>query len=90
MGGLANEADVPEDGITVVSEPAHGDMPAQLENPDETEADVCTLLPVDGACSVACDHAALVNYAPPGTCVVFVCDLTDGREITVHACRPGE
>ncbi|MDB4962689.1 MAG: hypothetical protein JWP01_2688 [Myxococcales bacterium] len=87
-GEPVGEADVPEDDITVVSDPAHGGRPAQVDTPEEAEPDVCSVLPRDGACSVACDHAALMNYAPPGTCVVFVCDLTDGRVLTVHACRP--
>ncbi len=55
---------------------------------ETSPADVCSLLPCDGACSLACDHDALVDqYVPKGSCVTFVCDLTDGRKITVDACH---
>jgi hypothetical protein len=57
---------------------------------EEEEADVCAVLPVDGPCSHACDFVTLVSFVPAGTCAVFRCDLLDGREIAVHACRPGE
>lgn len=57
---------------------------------DIEEADVCAVLPVDGPCSHACDVATLVSFVPVGTCAVFRCDLLDGREISVHACRPDE
>ncbi len=53
------------------------------------EPDICDLLADDcGACSVACDWEALIEYVPPGTCVAFICELVDGRHVTVHACHP--
>lgn len=53
------------------------------------EPDICDLLPDDcGACSVACDWEALVEYVPPGTCAAFICELVDGRDVTFHACHP--
>lgn len=54
-----------------------------------TEPDVCELLPACGPCSVACDYEQLSTHVPPGTCAAFVCELDDGRVITVHACHPG-
>lgn len=66
---------------------------AQLVTPaqrDIEEADVCSVLPVDGPCSHACDLATLVTFVPPGTCAVFRCALLDGRGISVHACHPDE
>lgn len=63
---------------------AHQVTSAQQEEP----ADVCDVLPVDGPCSYACDFATLSSFVPLGTCAVFHCDLLDGREISVHACRP--
>ncbi len=55
---------------------------------DVEEADVCDVLPLDGPCSHACDSATLSGLVPTGTCAVFHCELLDGREISVHACRP--
>ncbi len=57
---------------------------------DEDEADVCDVLPIDGACSYACDFAMLASFVPAGTCAVFRCELLDGRTVSVHACRPDE
>lgn len=57
---------------------------------DDTTDDICSLLPADGPCALACDEGALADtYVPPGTCVAFGCTLTDGRMISVHACHPG-
>ena len=56
-----------------------------------TDPDVCTLLPPSGPCSLACDPIALgEQYLPPNTCAVFLCVLTDGRQVSVHACRHDE
>ena len=52
--------------------------------------EVCDMLPLEGPCSRACDNAALQEYVPSGTCAVFRCELLDGREISVHACNPGD
>jgi len=53
------------------------------------DPDVCTLLPPDGPCSLACDPEALAEqFVPLGTCAAFACTLVDGRQITVHACHP--
>lgn len=54
------------------------------------EPDLCELLPTCGICSVACDPDALAEHVPPGTCAAFVCELTDGRQVSFHACHPHE
>ena len=63
---------------------------AQRADDDQSEDDdICSVLPVDGPCSQACDAAMLSSFVPPGTCAVFRCDLLDGRTVSVHACHPG-
>lgn len=60
----------------------------QGSSASEDPAAICDLLPADGPCALACDRTALVDqYVPPGTCVEFACQLTDGRLVGVHACR---
>lgn len=64
---------------------------AETGDGDGQPHEICGLLPPDGACSLACDPEALSEqYVPPGVCVAFVCTLTDGRSINVHACHPGD
>ena len=82
---------------TADDEPLDGLHPPQAESADVTEAlalplsveeDLCDALPADGPCSLACDLDALTQeYVPAGTCAAFACTLTDGRMITLHACR---
>ena len=53
--------------------------------------DVCSLLPPDGPCALACDEEALAEqYVPAGACAAFSCTLTDGTQIAVHACHIGD
>lgn len=63
-----------------------------LQGAASTEPDdVCSLLPPDGPCALACDEEALAEqYVPAGVCAAFLCELTDGRSIAVHACRAGD
>jgi hypothetical protein len=74
---------------------ANTDVPAI----DETYAvdlvdapdDICGLLPPDGPCALACDPDALAEqYVPAGACAAFLCTLTDGTQIAVHACHIGD
>lgn len=70
---------------------AQVDSSAPMEPGQQTDEEICGLLPCDGPCSLACDSEALIaEYVPSGTCVVFSCKLTDGRSISVHACDPAE
>ncbi len=80
--------DEPEPGIVEASAVAQLDNAATMELGQPTDEDVCGLLPCDGPCSLACDYDALVaEYVPSGTCVVFSCELTDGRTFGLHACH---
>jgi hypothetical protein len=52
------------------------------------DPDLCGLLPACGACSLVCDLDQLAEqYVPEGTCALFVCTLTDGRQIHVDVCN---
>lgn len=52
---------------------------------------ICDALPPDGPCSLACDAEALAEqYVPAGTCAAYLCTLTDGREVPVHACHAND
>ena len=85
-------ADVEEPPDQGPDEPDPGD-PAQEVTAAQLSVgpgEVCDMLPPEGPCSRACDHAALEEYVPSGTCAVFRCELLDGREISVHACHPGD
>lgn len=54
-------------------------------------SDICGVLPEEGACSLLCDVDALVaTFVPEGTCVAFICDLTDGQTIAMHVCHPSQ
>jgi hypothetical protein len=68
-------------------DPAHVGTHAvvQLEDP---ESDICAHLPPAGACAQLCDRDALLEHVPAGSCAVFHCELTDGRAVGVHVCRP--
>lgn len=79
---------VPDDAASDVSTPGEGAHIVVTAGMDADDDDVCALLPACGPCSVACDAAALADYIPPGTCAAFVCELTDGRRMTFHACHP--
>lgn len=88
LGGSACVAvDQPLDAEPELGDPAQGVTSAQLV---VGPAEVCDMLPPEGACSQACNQVALADYVPPGTCAVFRCELLDGRAITVHACHPGD
>lgn len=88
---LCGSACVDEPGLVSESRTLSDDARAtviidQMATADEP--DICDLLPDCGACSVACDWEALIEYVPPGTCAAFVCELMDGRDATFHACHP--
>ena len=57
-----------------------------LANATKAE-DVCEVLPAEGACSLACDPAALAAQIPEGTCITFRCELLDGRVLLAGGCR---
>jgi hypothetical protein len=57
--------------------------------PSDPPDDVCLKLPDDdSACASACDPVKLVQFIPPGTCVAFVCHLTDGSVFRTGGCVP--
>lgn len=80
-----DEADLGSESRTL-SDDARASVTVEMAT--APEPDVCDLLPDCGVCSVVCDWEALIEYVPPGTCVAFLCELTDGREATFHACHP--
>ena len=58
-----------------------------VASPTDDEG-ICDLLPPDGPCALACDQQALAEqYVPEGACAAFLCELTDGRDVTIHACH---
>jgi hypothetical protein len=76
--------------------PPDAQPPSKDESADVTltvagppgDPDVCSLLPDEGPCALACDPDALIEtYVPAGSCVAFACTLDNGQEIAVHACR---
>jgi hypothetical protein len=67
--------------LTIVEQ---GDLHATSEADD---ANICDVLPPDGACADACDPAALAQLIPPGVCALIVCHLTDGRTINIGGCN---
>jgi hypothetical protein len=64
---------------------ARAEQVDMVSMPDEPG--ICELLPECGPCADACDPDALEQHLPPGTCAAFICELTDGRTLTVHACH---
>lgn len=59
--------------------------------PDPDRAPQCMDLPQDdSACAHACDPDALLSYIPKGTCMTFMCTLTDGSEFKTGGCNPGD
>jgi hypothetical protein len=56
--------------------------------PAEPGTNICNMLPSEGACSLACDPAALAEkYIPVNTCLDYACTLSDGQTIHVGGCR---
>jgi hypothetical protein len=53
----------------------------------EDDPGICDLLPTCGPCSLICDPEALAESLPVGTCVALICTLTNGTDVTVHACN---
>lgn len=53
----------------------------------EDDPSVCDLLPPCGICSYLCDSDALAAQLPPNTCAAIICTLTNGVEVTAHACN---
>ena len=89
---VSDEGDV-EPGVISVDEDMANVTAAFAATPgDDNDTDnICSLLPADGPCALACDTGALAaQYVPSGTCAVFGCVLTDGRTIAVHACHPAD
>ncbi|HSD89179.1 MAG TPA: hypothetical protein VLB44_16740 [Kofleriaceae bacterium] len=55
---------------------------------DQPDTSVCAYLPKDdSACAHACEPDVLINYVPEGTCVTFLCDLTNGSQYKTGACN---
>jgi hypothetical protein len=65
----------------------HGSVSTSIETPLE-DYDPCAHLPADPPCSLICDREALADYVPVASCAVFLCTLSDGIQVTVHACHP--
>jgi hypothetical protein len=75
-------------GVTIDVPAIDETYAVDLEAPPD---DICSRLPADGPCALACDPVALAEqYVPAGTCAAFSCTLTDGTEIAVHACHVGD
>jgi hypothetical protein len=76
-------------GTTTGEQPSIGALfDASDELVQGPQPSVCDVLPCDGPCSLACDKDDLVDqYVPPGTCVSFYCELTDGRVLVLDACH---
>lgn len=85
-GTACVDADDDASDASTPSDHAHAFALSGLGPGDDN--DVCGLLPACGPCAVACDLAALSSFVPAGTCAAIVCDLTDGRQVTFHACNP--
>jgi hypothetical protein len=55
-------------------------------------ADLCSMLPAPtdagDACSHLCDEEGIASFIPAGTCVTFVCHLTDGSTYRTGGCAP--
>jgi hypothetical protein len=79
--GRDDEPPLSDDGHASVS------VSTSLATPLE-HYDMCAHLPAEPPCSLICDHDALVEYVPDSSCAVFVCVLTDGVQVSVHACHP--
>lgn len=67
--------------------PASTEITGPTEGKADTD-DTCHVLPTSDACAVACDEEALQELIPPGTCILFRCQLDDGSEVGVGGCRP--
>ena len=81
-GPDAGGADAPGDH-------AQPDVRSLITSDDNAE-DICSLLPAEGPCELACDQAALIDeFVPAGVCIQYECPLRDGRSISVSACNPG-
>jgi hypothetical protein len=89
-GSACVEGNEPVDPGATLGDQAQLVTSAQRDMDGEEEPTICDVLPQDGPCSHACDFATLSSFVPAGTCAVFHCDLLDGREISIHACRPGD
>ncbi len=74
--GRGDDRTLSDDGAVIQSE---------LTLPDDPS--VCDLVPPCGLCSLICDPDALADALPVGTCVALICTLTDGTDVTVHACN---
>ena len=79
--------DADDDVVPLPSDDAHAAITNSLDVPD-ADYNICEHLPASGPCSVLCDRAALEEYVPESSCAVFVCELTDGQTVSVHACHP--
>lgn len=64
-----------------------GALEATGEVTVEDDPSVCDLLPPCGICSYLCDSEALAAQLPPNTCAAIICTLTNGVEVTAHACN---
>ena len=84
-GGTIDEPT--SDGGLTLADDTHAQITTELAIPDDSY-NICDHLPDTAPCSLLCDRDALADqYVPENTCVVFVCTLTDGRAVSVHACH---
>jgi hypothetical protein len=86
---LASSACVGDHGTDTqppTTDDSHASVTTSFATDDEY--DVCEHLPTEPPCSLICDYDALADYVPVSSCVVFVCVLTDGFRVSVHACHP--
>ncbi|CAN5866949.1 hypothetical protein BH11MYX3_BH11MYX3_25300 [soil metagenome] len=91
IGACVDSAD-PLISVTGADDPAQERWNAQLlvdgDDAADDGTDICELLPASGPCSLACDpHALGDEYLPVNSCGAFACELTDGRQVIVHACH---
>ena len=84
---VADDDDIADDPPAI--DDVRASISAAIAPSDDDGYNFCEHLPASGPCSLLCDRDALVDqYVPLHSCVVFVCDLDDGRRISVHACHP--
>ena len=83
-----DDAPGPTDTVSPDEAPTDKFIDSHVAASPTEEASICDVLPPDGPCSLACDERALAEqYVPEGACAAFLCTLTDGREVAVHACH---
>jgi hypothetical protein len=63
-------------------------MPAHRDGKTQGLPEICTRLPLDGPCALACDPEHLVDrYVPAGTCALFSCTPEGGEPFSTGGCN---